>query len=93
MNGIGGHRLHLPEGDLRRLEAGLQLECVPQVDGRLLVVPVRLEDLAEREVLLPGTLVRRLHLERPARQVDGVVEILQREKHTGQVQQYLGVVR
>lgn len=64
-----------------------------EMQSRLLVVAVRLEDLAEREVLLPGALIARPRLQRAPRQIDGVVQVLQGEKDAGEVEQHLGVVR
>lgn len=59
---------------------------------RLLIVSVRFEDLPESEVLLPRTLDRIEHLQRPPRQVNGVVQILQGEQDPGQVQEHVRIV-
>lgn len=79
MDGRLRYAVDLLEGRERGLEVGPQIQCVAQVQRGLLVVAVRLKDLAQSEVLLPGAAVRRLHLQRAARQVDGVVQVLQRE--------------
>ena len=57
------------------------------------VMSVSFEDLAQREVLEPRVLFRRLHLERPPRQEDGVVEVLQVEEDSREVEQDVRVVR
>lgn len=55
--------LHVLQGLERGRVVGLQLQHVAEVEGGLLVVAVRLQDLAQLEVLQPGVLVGRLHLE------------------------------
>lgn len=85
MYGRLGNAVDLPQRSQRRLKVWPQLQRMPKVQRRLLIVAVRLENLAEGKVLLPRAAVGRLHLERPPRQVNGVIQILQCEQHPAQI--------
>lgn len=66
---------------------------MPQVQAGFLVVPVRLENLPQSEVLLPGALIRRLHFQAAPSQVYRIVQVLQREQDPREVQEHFRVVR
>ena len=48
-----------------------------------------LEYLPQREVLKPGVLVGRLHLQRSPGEENGVIEVLQVKQHARQIQEHL----
>lgn len=87
------HSFHLLERHLGRFKPRFQLQGMSKMRRGLLIMSICLEDLPQSKVLLPGTFVWWLHLQRTPGKEDGIVQILEGEKNTSQIEKNLRVVR
>jgi len=84
--------LHLFEYRESRLVAGFQLQNMSKMKCSLLEMAIRLQNLTKLEMLLPSILIRWLDLKGPSSEEDGIIQILEVEKDTCQVQKYFSII-
>ena len=78
---------------LGNMESRIQFQTSLEIECSLFVLFLRFIDLAEGEVLQPGVVIGRFHVEGAFRQEHGILIELEIEEHSGEVEKKIGVVR
>ena len=78
---------------LGHVESGIEFQTSLEIERSLFVFLLRLVYLPEGEVLQPGVVIGRFHVEGAFRQEHGILVEFEIEEYSGEVEQQIGMVR